>query len=63
MIYKVIVVGKNKIYSMTFGREEVKELRSSFFGRIILTSSRTIIGVYWGSDNASRVKYSKNDGL
>lgn len=34
MKYKVIVVGKNKIYTMTFGKEEVKELRSPFIGRI-----------------------------
>ena len=34
MIYKVTVVGKNKIYTMTFGKEEVNELRSPFIGRI-----------------------------
>ena len=34
MIYKVIVIGKNKIYTMTFVKEEAKELRSPFIGRI-----------------------------
>lgn len=64
-LYKIVVVGKNKIYSMIFGRDEVKELRSQL-GELLTTTSRTIAGVQEyirEGDNDSGVKSSKNDGL
>lgn len=64
IIYKVLAVGKNKVYGMVFGTDEVKELRSQLRGLLPLISSRTIAGVQeynGGGDNG--VKSSKNDGL
>lgn len=63
IIYKVLAVGKNKIYGMVFGTDEVKEL-SQLRGLLPLISSRTIAGVQeYNGRGDNGVKSSKNDGL